>query len=54
MSSLEEFGYTEQLRRALIFMVPIAPFSVYGFVWSDAKGMVPLAYLLGPVGSSRH
>jgi amino acid transporter len=58
--SLEEFGYKEELRRVLtttdlvvygmIFMVPIAPFAVYGFVWHDAKGMVPLAYLLGLVG----
>jgi amino acid transporter len=58
--SLEEFGYQEQLRRALttkdliiygmIFMVPIAPYSVFGFVWNDAKGMVPLAYLVGLVG----
>jgi amino acid transporter len=60
MSSLEQFGYREQLRRALttrdlivygmIFMVPIAPMAVFGFVWNDAKGMVPLAYLLGLVG----
>jgi amino acid transporter len=58
--SIEEFGYKEQLHRALttkdlviyglIFMVPIAPYSVYGFVYNDAKGMVPLAYLLGLVG----
>src|SRR5450432_346079 len=58
--SLQEFGYKEQLRRVLstkdlivygmIFMVPIAPFSIYGLVWNDAKGMVPLAYLLGLVG----
>jgi amino acid transporter len=58
--SIEEFGYREQLHRALttgdlivygmIFMVPIAPFSVFGFVWHDARGMVPLAYLLGLVG----
>jgi amino acid transporter len=58
--SLEDFGYHQELRRVLttrdliiygmIFMVPIAPFSVYGFVWDDAKGMVPLAYLLGLVG----
>ncbi|MGO9947689.1 MAG: APC family permease [Steroidobacteraceae bacterium] len=58
--SLEEFGYKEQLHRALttkdliiygmIFMVPIAPYSVFGFVWNDAKGMVPLAYLVGLVG----
>jgi amino acid transporter len=58
--SLKEFGYQEQLRRVLttkdlviygmIFMVPIAPFQVYGFVWDDANGMVPLAYLLGLAG----
>src|SRR5450631_1942026 len=58
--SLQEFGYKEQLNRALttrdliiygmIFMVPIAPYSVFGFVWNDAKGMVPLAYLVGLVG----
>ncbi len=58
--SLQEFGYEEQLRRALttkdliiygmIFMVPIAPFGVFGFVWNESKGMVPLAYLLGLTG----
>src|SRR5471030_2474678 len=31
-------------------MVPIAPYSVYGFVHHDAKGMVPLAYLVGLIG----
>src|ERR1022692_1343920 len=60
MSSLDQFGYKEQLSRALstrdlvvygmIFMVPIAPYSVFGFVWADARGMVPLAYLIGLVG----
>jgi amino acid transporter len=58
--SIEEFGYEDQLHRALttkdlviyglIFMVPIAPYSVFGFVYNDAKGMVPLAYLVGLVG----
>jgi amino acid transporter len=58
--SLQDFGYKEQLNRVLttrdliiygmIFMVPIAPFSVFGFVWNDAKGMVPLAYLVGLIG----
>ena len=58
--SLQEFGYKQELKRALtlrdlivfgmIFMVPISPFGVFGFVWDDAKGMVPLAYLLGLVG----
>jgi len=60
MSGLDQFGYKEELKRALstrdllvygmIFMVPIAPFSIFGFVWADAKGMVPLAYLVGMVG----
>ena len=58
--SLEQFGYQDQLDRALtlsdlivygmIFMVPIAPFSVFGFVWRDARGMVALAYLIGLTG----
>jgi amino acid transporter len=60
MPSLEQFGYKQELRRALttrdlvvfgmIFMVPIAPYAVFGFVWNDAKGMVPLAYFVGLVG----
>jgi amino acid transporter len=60
MTSLETFGYRQELKRALtvrdlivygmVFMVPIAPFAVFGFVWDDAKGMVPLAYLVGLVG----
>jgi amino acid transporter len=61
-SGLEQFGYAQQLKRALatrdlvvygmIMMVPIAPFAVFGFVWNDSRGMVPLAYLLGLVGMS--
>jgi amino acid transporter len=59
-SPLEQFGYQEQLHRTLtirdlvvygmIFMVPIAPYSVFGFVWNDSRGMVPLAYLVGLIG----
>jgi amino acid transporter len=58
--SLEDFGYRQELRRALttkdlliygmVFMVPIAPYSVYGFVWQASHGMVPLAYLIGLAG----
>ena len=33
----------------MILMVPIAPFAVFGFVWKEANGMVPLAYLIGMV-----
>ena len=57
---LQDFGYEQQLRRSLttkdliiygmIFMVPIAPYSVFGFVWEVSKGMVPLAYFVGLVG----
>lgn len=58
--AIESFGYREQLRRALttgdlvvygmVFMVPIAPQAVFGFVWDAARGMVPLAYLIGLIG----
>ena len=60
MSQIEQFGYHQQLARSLstldlvvygmVFMVPIAPYAIFGFVWHDSKGMVPLAYLLGLVG----
>ncbi|MDP9012181.1 MAG: APC family permease [Pseudomonadota bacterium] len=60
VSDIEQFGYREQLARSLstrdlvvygmIFMVPIAPYAIFGFVWNDAKGMVPLAYMVGLVG----
>jgi amino acid transporter len=60
MPTLEQFGYKQELKRALttrdlvvfgmIFMVPIAPYAVFGFVWNDAKGMVPLAYFVGLIG----
>jgi amino acid transporter len=60
MSNVEQFGYQQQLHRALstrdlivygmIFMVPIAPFAVFGFVSAAAKGMVPLAYFVGLAG----
>ncbi len=58
--SLESLGYKSELRRSLstrdlivygmVFMVPIAPWGVFGFVWHDSKGMVPLAYLIGLFG----
>ncbi|HEX3012087.1 MAG TPA: APC family permease [Syntrophomonadaceae bacterium] len=58
--SLEQFGYKQELKRSLtvtdliiyglIFMVPIAPFGIYGFVADGSKGMVALAYLIGMVG----
>ena len=56
---LEKFGYKQELKRALtlkdliiyglIFMVPIAPWGIYGVVADISNGMVPLAYLIGMV-----
>src|SRR5665648_1094142 len=55
--SLEEFGYKQELKRALtfkdllfygmIFMVPIAPMGIYGYVVDVSNGMAPLAYIIG-------
>ncbi|MBY8883519.1 APC family permease [Streptomyces sp. PTM05] len=57
--SLERFGYEQELRRTLglrdllvygmVFMVPIAPFAIFGVVFDTAKGMVPLTYVIGLV-----
>ena len=56
---LAEFGYRQELRRSLsttdlivyglVFMVPIAPWAIFGVVYNEAKGMVPLVYLIGLV-----
>lgn len=57
--NLADFGYEQELERTLslkdliiyglIFMVPIAPFGIYGSVVSLSEGMVALAYLIGMV-----
>lgn len=54
---LEHLGYTQELQRrldmkdlliyGLVFMVPTAPFSIFGGVFDISHGMVPLTYLLG-------
>jgi amino acid transporter len=53
-------GYKQELKRTLtfwdlliyglVFMVPIAPFGIYGAVAQGSNGMVALAYLIGMVG----
>jgi amino acid transporter len=58
-AGLEEFGYRQELSRSLsfsdlliyglIFMVPIAPFGIFGSVFSGSGGMVALAYVVGMV-----
>lgn len=54
---IERYGYTQELRRTLsftdllvyglIFMVPIAPFGIFGSVFQGSGGMVALAYAIG-------
>jgi amino acid transporter len=56
---VEQFGYTQELSRSLsfadlliyglIFMVPIAPFGIFGSVFNGSGGMVALAYVVGMV-----
>lgn len=58
-AELDAAGYTQQLDRRLglrhllvygmVFIVPIAPVAVYGFVAHASRGMVPLVYLVGMV-----
>lgn len=58
-STLRSFGYEQELKRSLsladlmiyglVFMVPIAPFAIFGVVFNGSKGMVPLTYVIGLV-----
>lgn len=53
------FGYRQELKRSLstvdllvyglVFMVPIAPWAIFGTVYNVAGGMVPLVYAIGLV-----
>jgi len=59
-AGIEQFGYKQELKRrlsyadlliyGLIFMVPIAPFAIFGSVFNASGGMVALAYLVGMAG----
>ncbi len=54
---VEAFGYRQELKRSLtftdllvyglVFMVPIAPFGIFGSVFQGSGGMVALAYAIG-------
>jgi amino acid transporter len=58
-ASLENFGYRQELRRelrfvdmlayGLVFMVPIAPFAIFGGVFAASAGMVALTYVVALV-----
>ena len=57
--NIERFGYKQELHRSLslgdlivyglVFMVPIAPFGIFGAVFQSSGGMVALAYAIGMV-----
>lgn len=59
-NTLESFGYKQELSRTLelrdlviygfIFIVPIAPFGIFGHVMSASGGMIVTAYIIGLVG----
>ncbi|MDX6298927.1 MAG: hypothetical protein QOF53_141 [Nocardioidaceae bacterium] len=56
---IEKYGYHQELHRSLsftdllvyglVFMVPIAPFGIFGSVFQASGGMVALAYAIGMV-----
>jgi amino acid transporter len=56
---VEAFGYRQELKRTLsfsdlliyglVFMVPIAPFGIFGGVFQASGGMVALAYAVGMI-----
>ena len=56
-ADVESFGYRQELKRTLspfdllvyglVFIVPIAPWSSFGFVFNASHGMVPLVYVVG-------
>lgn len=43
-------SFTDLLVYGLIFMVPIAPFGIYGQIATGSHGMVALAYAIGMIG----
>ena len=59
-NTLESFGYQQELSRTLelkdlviygfIFIVPIAPFGIFGHVMEASGGMIVSAYIIGLVG----
>src|SRR3954468_8293292 len=56
-ADLSAFGYNAELKRSLslgdllvyglVFIVPIAPFTIFGIVFNASRGMVPLTYVIG-------
>src|SRR5258706_12623351 len=61
-ASLEQFGYRQELKRSLslfdlvlyglIFIVPVAPFTLFGILFNQSNGRVPLVYAATTVAMS--
>jgi amino acid transporter len=55
----DSFGYKQELKRTLtfvdlvvfgaVFMIPVAPFAIFGYVSDASAGMVALAYIVGMI-----
>ena len=55
--NIEQFGYKQELRRGMglwdvvmygvLFMVIIAPQSIFGSIQQNSHGMTPLVYIIG-------
>ena len=46
---LQALNFQDLVIYGMVFMLPIAPFSLFGIVQNASHGLVPLAYLLGAI-----
>lgn len=49
MSKIKKLSLTDTVLYGLVFMVPIAPVSLYGVVYNLSHGMVALVYIIGAI-----
>lgn len=49
MSKIKKLSLTDLVLYGLVFMVPIAPVSLYGVVYNLSHGMVALVYIIGAI-----
>ncbi|EHC57404.1 putative amino acid permease [Salmonella enterica subsp. enterica serovar Inverness str. R8-3668] len=47
MKKVKKLSLTDLVLYGLVFMVPIAPVSLYGVVYNLSHGMVALVYIIG-------
>lgn len=49
MKKVKKLSLTDLVLYGLVFMVPIAPVSLYGVVYNLSHGMVALVYIIGAI-----